>query len=66
MVKEEYQRYYVFDNADNKFIEDNGELAIVGEKFVNELHKEINVRFLTFVKKEDYDNFLRSKNKVKG
>lgn len=59
-------KYYVFDNEYNKFIEDDGELAIVGEKFVKEISEEMNLSYLTFIKKEDYDEFLRTGTYAEG
>lgn len=55
-------KYYVFDNEDNKFIEDDCGLAMVGEKFVKEINEEINIRYLTFIKKKDYEEFSKSRN----
>lgn len=66
MFRRKKRRYYVFDNATDEFIMENGELAIVSEDFVKEIKKDINLTFITFVRKEDYDKFYSLNREVEG
>lgn len=47
-------KYYVYDLAYKKFIMIDGELAEIGQGFVDELNA-INVSYLKFVKKDEYE-----------
>lgn len=54
--KKEQCKYYVYDNAECEFITENGHMAIVSEDFVKEITKDLNITYLSFVKKEDYED----------
>lgn len=57
-------RYYVFDKYTNEFIEENGELATVSEKFVKDMKKDIKVSYLTFIEEGDLEDFVKSQVKL--
>lgn len=57
-------RYYVFDKYENEFIEENGELATVSEKFVKDMKKDIKVSYLTFIEEGDLEDFVEKRVKL--
>lgn len=59
-------RYYVFDKYTNEFIEENGELATVSEKFVKDMKKDIKVSYLTFIEEGDLEDFVEKRVKLGG
>ena len=66
MKKKDCCRYYVFDEYTNKFIEENGELATVSEDFVKDMKRDIRVSYLTFIKRNDFDNFVNAQIEAEG
>ena len=59
-------RYYVFDEYTNEFIEENGELATVSEEFVKDMRRDIKVSYLTFIEKNDFEDFVNTQIKAEG
>lgn len=59
-------RYYVFDEYTNKFIEENGELATVSEEFVKDMKRDIRVSYLTFIERNDFEDFVNTQIKAEG
>lgn len=59
-------RYYVFDEYTNKFIEENGELATVSEEFVKDMKRDIRVSYLTFIERNDLEDFVNAQMRVEG
>lgn len=55
-MKKNDNRYYAYDRKEGKFVTVDGELAEVSESFKNEM-KDMNVSYMIFVKKEDYDKY---------
>ena len=66
MKKKDYCRYYIFDKYTNEFIEENGELATVGEEFVKDMKRDIKVSYLTFIEKSDFEDFVNTQMRVEG
>lgn len=66
MKKKDCCRYYVFDEYTNKFIEENGELATVSEDFVKDMKRDIRVSYLTFIKRNDFENFVNAQIEAEG
>ena len=66
MKKKDCCRYYVFDEYTNKFIEENGELATVSEDFVKDMKRDIKVSYLTFIKRNDFENFVNAQIEAEG
>lgn len=64
MIENKCCRYYVFDEYKNEFIEENGELATVSEKFVKDMKKDVAVSYLTFIEERDLEDFV--KEQIKG
>ena len=58
MEKKNCCRYYVFDKYTNEFIEENGELATVSEEFVKDMKRDVRVSYLTFIERNDFENFV--------
>ena len=58
MKKKDCCRYYVFDEYTNEFIEENGELATVSEEFVKDMKRDVRVSYLTFIERNDFENFV--------
>ena len=66
MRKKDCCRYYVFDEYANKFIEENGELATVSEEFVKDMKRDIRVSYLTFIERNDFEDFVNTQIKAEG
>ena len=66
MKKKDCGRYYVFDEYTNKFIEENGELATVSEDFVKDMKRDIRVSYLTFIERNDFEDFVNTQIKSEG
>lgn len=59
-------RYYVFDKHTKEFIKENGELATVSEEFVRDMERDIRVLYLTFIEKNDFEDFVNTQIKAGG
>lgn len=66
MKKKDCCRYYIFDKYTNEFIEENGELATVGEEFVKDMKRDIRVSYLKFIEESDFEDFVNAQIKVEG
>ena len=66
MKKKDCCRYYIFDKYTNEFIEENGELATVGEESVKDMKRDIKVSYLTFIEKSDFEDFVNTQMRVEG
>lgn len=66
MKKKDCCRYYVFDKYTNEFIEENGELATVSEEFVENMKRDIKISYLTFIEKNDFEDFVNSQMRAEG
>lgn len=66
MKKKDCCRYYVFDKHANEFIEENGELATVSEEFVKDMKRDIKISYLTFIEKNDLEDFVNAQMRVEG
>lgn len=58
-------RYYVYDKEKEDFIRIDGEIAEIGEHFVEEM-RSINASYLVFIEKEDYEKELRDLSSYQG
>lgn len=66
MEKKDCFRYYVFDKHTKEFIKENGELATVSEEFVRDMERDIRVLYLTFIEKNEFEDFVNAQMRVEG
>ena len=66
MGKKDCCRYYVFDKHTKEFIKENGEFATVSEEFVRDMERDIRVLYLTFIEKNDFEDFVNAQIKAEG